>query len=303
MPTAIAADLLEAVSTALENADPLPPLAGTAVGTLLLLMGMKFRGGDGRGLGGSFLAALAGLGTLVSALHASDLSVGMPPNVFRDWTVVATAVGVLAGTLMGGSLALQAAGMLVGAGALIYLFAVPTESLHVRYWDGQVALYVAALAGAGILALLVRVGQTAQGRTAEGMVAFAISASMAAPAVGLTGTGVSAGLAGALAGGAGLFGLLLAAQPGLRERSDGVGRAAATVQVIALVGVLGTAVLYAETPKWSGAVLLLAPCLTLLPGKTAPAALVRLGLVAAVCIAPVIVALLAQEPPNPYGGY
>lgn len=299
----IAADLQEAVATALENADPFPPLAGTAAGTLVVLMGLKFRGEDGRGLAGAFLAALAGLCALVVALYASDLAVGLPPKVFRDWTVVAAAVGVLAGTLMGGKPASRVAGLLIGAGALVYLFAVPTESLHERYWDGQVALYVGALAGAGILALLVRLGQTAQGRSAEGMLAFAISASMAAPVVGLTGTGVSAGLAGALAGAAGVFGLLLAAQPALRERTDGVGRAAAMVQVIALAGVLGTGVLYAETPKWSGAVLLLAPTLTLLPGKSVPASLVRLALVAGACLVPVIAALLDQEPANPYGGY
>ncbi len=303
MSIAIVPDFLGAVSTALENADPVPPLVGTAVGTVLLVLALCFRGESGRGPLGLGLAALAGLAALVAALYASDLSVAVPPKVFRDWTVVVTALGVLVGVLMGARPALRVAGLLLGAAALVYLFSVPTKSLHGRYWDGQVTLYVACLAGAGVLAMLVRMGQGAQGRTAEGMLAFAISASMAAPAVGLTGTGVSAGLAGALAGGAGLFGLLLMARPGLRERSDGIGRAAGTVQVIALVGVLATGVLYAETPKWSGALILLAPCLTLLPGKSTPAALVRLGLVAAVCVAPVIAALLGQEPPSPYGAY
>ena len=63
-------------------------------------------------------------------------------------------------------------------------------------------------------------------------------------------------------------------------------------------GLLANGVLYAETPRTAGLLLLTAPLMVLLPGRSLVASVVRLTLVAG-CAA--LAAFLSQVEPNPYG--
>lgn len=282
--------------------DPIPPTLGTAAGFVVLLLAHLLRGQDGRRHVALLLAAAAAPVALFTANGLAGGEFSLPPTDFRGWTLA-----LALGSLLLGWVAAQgraAAALAAGASlaALAYLFLVPTESLHERYWDGQVALYAGSLAGVSAATLLLRYEQVRRERVGEGLLAFAIAGVAAAPTLGFTGTGVGAALAGAVAGGAGLLGLLTTFLGDRWRLNLGpLGMALGTSQALVMAGVLATGVLYAETPKESGLALALAPLLTLLPGRGLKGTLLRLTLVAAVAAAPAIHAYLNQPPPNPYG--
>lgn len=281
--------------------DPIPPSAGAALGLLFLISSVLFRGSQGRGASAAALASLSAIAAVALAGLLSGVRVAIPPVAFRDWALLALCASApLAWIASRGRRGAWVAWGFLSA-LLVGLFLYPTETLHDRYWGGRVAEHVGGLSLAGVLAVLVRWGQACRSRAPEGMLAFALAALAAAPTLGLTGTGVSAALAGSLAGAAGLFGLALSAVPAWRSSLGSVGIAAGTTQSIALIGSLATGALYAETPLWSAAVLALAPAVTLLPGAGLRGVILRLTLVAGCCAAPAVAAYMNQPAANPYG--
>lgn len=281
--------------------DPIPPSAGAVLGFVLLVGGALCRGSCGRAASAAALASASAVAAVALATWLSGVRPSFPPVVFRDWAALALLSSVpLAWIASRGRRSAWGAIALLAA-LLVALFAIPTETLHDRYWGGRVAEHVAGMSLVGLIAVLVRWGQSARGRVPEGMLAFALTALAAAPTLGLTGTGVSAALAGALAGAAGLFGLATLAIAPLRSSLGAVGVAAGTTQLVAIMGALATGALYAETPLWSAALLVLAPAVTLLPGAGLRGAVVRLALVVGCCAVPAVAAYIDQPAPNPYG--
>lgn len=277
----------------------LPAIGGTAASLILLLGAYALRGRAGRSAAGILLAVLAAPAALLTAHVLNGNSVDVPPKVFMDWAVYATGAAMVTGWLVAGGAVRSGAGVLLGVAVSAVVFTAGTESLHERYWDGEVLLHVGSLAGLALLAVTCRVVQGATDRTAEGMLAFGMSALAAAPALGFTGSGQSAYAAAGLAGGAGLFGLFLVARRGGSDVGS-IGRAAGAVQAMALLMVIANGVLYGSTPKWMGAVLLLGPLLTLLPGRGLKAAIARLCLVAVVVgSAPGAIAYEKANEPEP----
>ena len=241
--------------------DPIPPSAGAALGFVLLVAGALCRGSSGRAASAAALASASAVAAVALATWLSGIRPSFPPAAFRDWAALALWSSVpLAWIASRGRRSAWGAIALLAA-LLVALFAIPTEPLYERYWGGRVAEHVAGMSLVGLIALLVRWGQSARGRVPEGMLAFALTALAAASTLGLTGTGVSAALAGALATGA----------------------------------------LYAETPLWSAALLVLAPAVTLLPGAGLRGAAIRLALVVGCCAVPAVAAYTDQPAPNPYG--
>ncbi len=281
--------------------DPIPPSAGAALGFVLLVGSALCRASSGRSASAAALASASAVAAVLLATWLSGIRPSFPPVAFRDWAALALLSSVpLAWIASRGRW--QACGAIAVLAALLAaLFAIPTETLHERYWDGRVAEHVGGMSLVGLVAVLVRWGQSARGRVPEGMLAFALAALAAAPTLGLTGTGVSAALAGALAGAAGTFGLATVAIAPLRSSLGPVGVAAGTTQIVALMGALATGALYAETPLWSAAVLVLAPAATLLPGAGLRGAVIRLALVVGCCAVPAVAASIDQPAPNPYG--
>lgn len=283
--------------------DPLPAIVASLIGLAVLLAAFWQRGGDGRAIVGVLLAVVSAPLALVAGHLLNGSSIDVPPKVFMDWALYASAASMVVGLLVAGGPVLRVAGMLLGGVLAVYVFTVGTESLHERYWDDRVMLHAGTLASITVVALAVRVvqgvGESARERTAEGMLAFALAALAAAPTLGYTGSGHSALLAAGLAGGAGLFGLFLAS----RREADGVrtiGRAAGAVQVVALAVVIANGVLYGSTPRWMGAVLMLGPILTLLPGRALKASVARLVLVGlAVGSAPGVIGYEAMNKAEP----
>lgn len=281
--------------------DPIPPSAGAALGFVLLVASALCRGSSGRAASAAVLASASALAAVALATWLSGIRPSFPPVAFRDWVSLALWISVPIAWIAsrghwpaGGAIALLAA-------LLAALFAIPTETLHERYWGGRVAEHVGGMSLVGVVAVLVRWGHSARGRVPEGMLAFALAALAAAPTLGLTGTGVSAAVAGALAGAAGIFGLATVAIAPLRSSLGPVGVAAGTTQIVALMGALATGALYAETPLWSAALLVLAPAVTLLPGAGVRGAVIRLALVVCCCAVPAVAAYVDQPAPNPYG--
>ncbi|MEM6674864.1 MAG: hypothetical protein AAF726_18595 [Planctomycetota bacterium] len=277
---------------------PVPVLVGVAVGLVLFALGLALRGEDGRRPLAHLLAAVAPVAAVLAAHQALGKSFPAPPTEFLDWVLLAGAavipVGVIAGR--GGALSVISVVLLAAVAGALFFF--PTETLHERYWNGEVALYVGVLAGAATLAFTGRLIADAQDRTVEAALATGLAAVAAALALGLSGTSVGAQLVASLASTAGLFGVALLAAASLRENAAPVSRAMAAPQSLLFAGLLATGVLYASTPRHAGAMLLLAPLATILPGRGLVASIVRLVLVAAVSGA---AAWLSRSEPNPYG--
>lgn len=281
--------------------DPIPPSAGSALGLLLLLVATLVRGDTGLSGLGAGLAAASALGALVTTSLLSGLEINLEPRAFRDWALLAVLVCVPLGSIASrGRGAAAVVAVTIGA-LLVGLFLHPTESLHERYWGGRVALHVGGLSAVALACVLTRWGQARASRIPEGMMAFALAGVAAAPTLGFTGTGVSAAIAGGVAGSAGLFGVAAALVPRLRNDLGAIGMAAGTTQAMVLVGALATGALYAETPLWSAALLALAPLWTLLPGTGVRGGVIRLALVLATVAVPAVMAYLNQPEPNPYG--
>ncbi|MGD2019338.1 MAG: hypothetical protein PVJ89_14545 [Planctomycetota bacterium] len=278
--------------------DPVPVLAGAALVVALLGVAV-LRRGEG-GLGPLALAAMAAapLGAVLVTLAVFGRAVSFPPTDFLDGVVAAGVAAVPLGVLVGLGGGRAAAGVAGALGLAVWLFLTRTESLHERYWDGAVAQHVSVLVALAAAALGARWLATSRGRTTEASLGFALAAVLAAPALGFSGTLVSALLAAAVSSSSGLPGLLLAGRPELRDDFGPLTRAAAVPQVLLLAGVLANGALYAETPPWAASTFLLAPLLCLLPGRGVGLASLRL---VAVTVACGVAAWLSRGEPDPYG--
>lgn len=278
--------------------DPTPVLVASGLLLALLAAALGLRGDGRREWPPLSLAALAPIAACLTTLLVFGRSLAFPPKVFLDCVLVVGAAAVPLGVLfgLGGIRALLGA---LGAGGLgLWLFLSRTESLHERYWGSAVTEHVAVLLGATMLALAVRWAGTARSRVTESSLGFALAAVLAAPALGWSGTLVSALLAATISASSGLPGLVLLLRPGLRDGYAPLYRAAALPQVLLLAGVLANGALYAETPPWAALTLLLAPLVCLLPGAGVWLAVLRLLLVTVACGA---AAWFSRGEPNPYG--
>lgn len=280
--------------------DPVPVLVGAAVALALIVLGVRLRGEGGRAFAGAGVIALAPVIAVFTTLFVAGQSIDVPPHQFLDWVLLAGVVAVPIGLLAarGGVASLAAVGLVAVLAAV--LFAVPTESLHERYWDGDVVLYVSILMAAVVGSFGARIAGAALGRSTEMLLASAIAMLAAAPALGLSGTGTSALLVAAVSSSAGLFGLYLVARKDVRETASPLDRTMAAPQAILFGGLLANGVLYAETPKAAGAMLIAAPLVALVPGKGLPASIVRLVIVVGITAS---AAWLSKGEPDPYAGY
>ncbi|MFT5735013.1 MAG: hypothetical protein ACJAZN_000153 [Planctomycetota bacterium] len=286
-----------------------PVLAAAGVSLVLWLLALALRGAEGRSWMALALAALIPVAAVATAHRLQGLSLGYPPKEFMDAALLAGCASAAIGLFVG-----RAKGWASGVTALVFfglgaaaLFYYPTQPLHERYWGGEVLLYVACLTGIALVGFGGRIVAEARGRTVESALAVGLATVAAAPALGLSGTAATALDAAALSSSAGLFGLLLVGL--LRFRSDDtrplqpLGRAAATAQSALFAGFVANGVLYAETPRVAGILLLAAPLLVLLPGRSIAgrpwlASVVRLSLVAGLSAFAVY---LSKGEPSPYG--
>ncbi|WP_145198437.1 hypothetical protein [Planctomycetes bacterium Poly30] len=286
----------------------MPPVAGAGVSLVLWFVVLALRGERGRRGVAVVLAALVPAAAVATTHHLQGQSFVFPPREFMDAVLLAGAGAVLLGVLAGlgrGAWPLAAVLLLFGLGGAA-LFYLPTEPLHERYWDGKVLLYVGCLSVIAVVGFGGRLVAEAQRRTAESALAVALASVAAAPALGLSGTALSAMNAAALSSSAGLFGLMVVALLHFRAEEVSfrpVGRAAATTQSALFAGFVANGVLYAETPRTAGILLLAAPLLVLLPGRSLAgrpwlASVVRLTLVAGVVA---YAAYLSKGEPDPYG--
>ena len=277
-------------------------LAGATVALVLWAVTLLIRGSEGRSFVAVPLAALIPALAVGVTHHLQGKDFVFPPKEFMDAALLGGAAAIPLALLAGfhRRRSQWIAFVAFGAGA-IALFYLSTKSLHERYWDGQVLLHVAILAGAAVIAYGGRLVAEAQGRTVEAALAAALATLGAAIALGES-TGITAMDMTALSSSAGLFGLMLVAQLKFRPEDKRalapVGRAAATTQAALFAGLLGNGVLYAETPQKAGLLLLAAPLAVLLPGRSFPASILRLTLVAGLAVYAVII---SQVAPNPYG--
>jgi hypothetical protein len=278
--------------------DPKPVLIASALIIALLVAALATRGSHGRGALALSFAALAPVAAALTTLAVFGRAICFPPKDFLDGVVLVGVAGVPLGVLIGLGGARAMLGV-VGAGGLsVWLFLGRTSSLHERYWDGAVTQHVAVLIGATALALAVRWAAPLRARTTECGLGFALAAVLAAPALGWSGTLVSALLAATVSASSGLPGLLLLLRPGLEAGYAPLHRSAALPQVLLFAGVLANGALYAETPAWSALTLLLAPAVCLLPGPGLGFAALRLMVVTGACGT---AAWLSRGEPNPYG--
>lgn len=284
--------------------DPVPSLVATAVGLALLLAGWFTGRGDGPArFVGAALAALAAPVAFFTARTLLGDSTEVPPLVFRDWGLLTAAASVVLGALAAGGRALAGLAWVLAAAGLAYAFHAGTGTLHERYWGGEVLRWVGGLTAVGAVAVGTRLAQASASRprAIEGMLALGLAGVAAAPTIGNSGSGLSAFIAGGIAGGAGLFGLVLAARRDQGEPTLAICRAAGLTQTVALGMVVANGVLFASVVPWHGAVLMLAPTLTLLPfGRGFWPSMIRLALVAGAVSVPPILVELAKEA-NPYG--
>ncbi|MGB0333476.1 MAG: hypothetical protein ACPGPE_16835, partial [Planctomycetota bacterium] len=278
--------------------DPTPVLVATGLILALLAAALGLRGQGRRAWVSLSLAALAPIAACLTTLVVFGRSLAFPPKVFLDSVLVVGAAGVPLGVLVGLGGVRARLGVLGAGGLGVWLYLGRTASLHERYWDGAVTEHVAVLLGATLLAVAVRWVGAARSRMTESSLGFALAAVLAAPALGWSGTLVSALLAATISASSGLPGLLLLLRPGLREGYSPLYRAAALPQVLLLAGVLANGALYAETPPWAALSLLLAPLICLLPGSSVRFAVLRLLVLTAACGA---AAWLSRGEPNPYG--
>jgi len=278
--------------------DPTPVLVASAVVLAVLAAALATRGDSGRGPLALALAALAPPAAAFTTLAVFGRATSFPPKDFLDSVLAAGVVAVPLGLMvgLGGWRALL--GLVGAVGLSVWLFLTRTESLHERYWGGEVAGHVTVLVGGTALALLARWAAPTRDRVTECSLGFALAAVLAAPALGWSGTLVSALLAATISASSGLPGLLLLVRPTLRVGYAPLFRAAALPQVLLLAGVLANGALYAETPAWAALTLLLAPLVCLLPGGGVRFAVLRLVAVTGACAA---AAWLSQGEPNPYG--
>ncbi|MEZ6017371.1 MAG: hypothetical protein R3F49_19820 [Planctomycetota bacterium] len=270
---------------------PLPVVIGCAVAAALLLLGWQpWRRGAERPVGPLASALAAPVAALVT-LYANAGRVALPPRVYLDWVFVLGALAVALVALRDQKP--RAALGLFGAGAA-FLAVYPTQSLHERYWGDQRVLWMLGLTAALVAAFLIA-RAALRARRADGAAALSIAALASAPALGLSGTGSGALLVASVGGAAALVAGLGYLR---RDLAPWSGFAATFAALHA--GIVASGVLYAETPRWSGLALVLAPALVLIPGSSKRLRLARLALVV---VAVGIAAWQAKGAPNPYGGY
>jgi hypothetical protein len=279
-------------------------LAGAAVALVLWVLAVGGRGSEGRRAASVVLAALIPLSAVATTHYIQGAGFAMPPKEFMHAALL-SGVGAAVFAIIAGFHRRwgQWVAVLGFSSIAVALFLLATKSLHERYWDGQVALYVACLAGITVIAYGGRLAAEARDRTIEAALATGLATLAAAIALGQS-TGVSAQDAVALSSSAGLFGLLAAAltkwRPDDTRPLAPIGRAAATTQTALFAGLLGNGVLYAETPQRAGVLLIAAPLLALLPGRSVLASILRLSLVAGVAAYAAFISQVHVEP-NPYG--
>lgn len=278
--------------------DPTPVLLASGLIIALLIAALATRGEDGGGVRALGLAALAPLAAAFTTLVVFGRATSFPPRDFLDSVLAVGVAAVPLGLLVGLGGARAMLGLGGALGLSVWLFVARTASLHERYWEGSVNQHVAILIGGTALAFVIRWAAPARGRTTESSLGFALAAVLAAPALGWSGTLVSALLAATVSASSGLPGLLLLARSDLAGGYAPLHRAAALPQVLLLAGLLANGALYAETPAWAALTLLLAPVMCLLPGRGVWLAAARLTAVACACGA---AAWFSRGEPNPYG--
>jgi hypothetical protein len=274
---------------------PIPVVIGGAVAALVLLLGWQpWRRGGGTPAGrplGPLASGLAGPVAVLVTLYANASRLWVPPRKYLDWVLLAAILAIGLAELRGRGQRLAIGLFALGAGVLAYF---PTRSLHERHWGDARAYWLVGLVLAFVASFLVAQRALAT-RRADGAAALALAALGSAPALGLSGTGAAALLVASLGGAALLVTGLTLVRRDLRP-GDGFAPSFAALHA----GLVASGVLYAETPKWSGLALVLAPAFVLLPGSGAPVRLARLALVAATVA---IAAWTANAPASPYDGY
>lgn len=280
--------------------DPVPAIVGALVALVLSVLALLLTGAKGARPLGRWVAAVLPMGAVFTALLVVGESVDLPPRAFLDWALLAGVAGLVLGLVASVGARQQWLVGLAVAGVAGAVFTLGTESLHERYWGGEVLPWAAALTGTVLANYLARCGAASMGRSTEALLATALAALAAAPALGLSGTSVSALLAGALSASAGILGMVGLHLAGFRERIPGLARATAPGHSLLLGGLMANGVLYAETPRSAGLLILLAPLVTLVPGRGLAMAGIRLVVV--VSLVAWAVALSKGEP-NPYAGY
>jgi len=274
---------------------PIPVVIGGTLAALVLLIGWQPWRRGGRPSGdrplGPLASALAGPVAVLVTLYANASKLSVPPRKYLDWVLLAALVAVGLVSLRGRRLGLAVGLFALGAGVLAYF---PTRSLHERYWGDARVYWLVGLVLAFVASFLVA-QRALTARRADGAGALALAALGSAPALGLSGTGSAALLVAALGGAALLVTGFALLRSDLRPW-EGFAPTFAALHA----GLVASGVLYAETPKWSGLALLLAPLCVLLPGGSVWVRLARLVLVA---LTVAIAAWTAQAPANPYDGY
>jgi hypothetical protein len=276
---------------------PIPVVIGGAVAALVLLLGWQpWRRGGASSSGGTrprgpLARARAGPVAVLVTLYANASKLSVPPRKYLDWVLLAAILAIGLVGLRGRGQRLAIVLFALGASVLAYF---PTHSLHERYWGDARVYWLVGLVLVFVTSFFVAQRALAT-RRAEGAGALAIAALGAAPALGLSGTGGAALLVAALGGAAMLVTGLALVRRDLRP-GDGFAPTFAALHA----GLVASGVLYAETPRWSGLALVLAPLWVLLPGGSGRIRSARLALVAATVA---IAAWTAKLPPNPYGGY
>lgn len=278
--------------------DPQPVIIGAIVGCALVALAVVLRGDRGRSTVAAVLAALAPVAAVLSTLYAGGQTLDVPPEQFLDWVllagVAAFPIGIIASK--GGTSSITAVVAFAVIAGLLYT--LPTESLHDRFWAGKVLLWAGALSILATACFVGRMAAEATGRGAEIALTTGMATLAASFAIGWSGSGTTALLVASMGSTAGLFGLMLAGMASLRPDAPPIGRALAAPQQILFAGLLANGVLYASTPRHVGAMLLVAPMVSIVPGKGSKAVVARLIVVALVVAA---AAWMCKTEPNPYG--
>ncbi len=279
-------------------------LAGAAVALILWCVALAGRGDDGRSFHSVLLAALVPALAVGMTHFVQGAGWAIPPGEFMDAALLFGGLAVPLAVAVGFARvrAIRGAAVVIFVVGAAGLFFLHTESLHERYWNGRVFLYVTGLTALAGIALIGRWAAERQGRTTEAALAAGLASLAASPALGWSGTGVTAMDVAGLSSSAGLLGLLLVASTRLRPDDQRpvapLGTAASMTQTALFAGLLANGVLYAETPRTAGSLLIAAPLIVLLPGRSLLGSLLRLTAVAGVSG---YAAFLSRGEPNPYG--
>jgi len=264
---------------------------GCALAAVLLLLGWQpWRRAAERPIG-PLASALAAPVAALATLYGNAGRLTFPPRQYLDWVLLAGFAAVPLIALRGGRRALSLGLFAAGAAALAYF---PTASLRARYWGDDRWLWMAALVG--VFTALYWVAQrTFASRGPDAPAAFGLVALAAAPTLGFSGTGLAALLVASVGGTA-----LLVAALSLWRRDLRPSEGLAGPLAVLLAGLVTSGVLFAETPRTCGLVLLAAPLAMLVPASGARARLARMAAVLAAA-GWAAYTVHSQAAANPYG--